>query len=40
MGAFFDVSERWRVHGGFVEGIVNQQATTDFGIVAGVSRTF
>jgi hypothetical protein len=40
MGAFFDLSERWRVHGGFTEGIVNQQATTDFGIVAGLSRRF
>ncbi|HVR71927.1 MAG TPA: DUF3187 family protein [Vicinamibacteria bacterium] len=40
MGASVDVSERWRLHGGFVEGIKNQHATTDFGIVAGVSRTF
>jgi hypothetical protein len=40
MGAAVDVSPRWRVHGGFVEGIKSQQATTDFGIVAGVARTF
>jgi hypothetical protein len=40
MGASVDASERWRVHGGFVEGIKSQHATTDFGIVAGVSRTF
>ena len=40
MGAAVDVSRRWRVQGGFVEGIKSQNATTDFGIVAGVSRTF
>ena len=40
MGAAVDLSSRWRVHGGFVEGIKSQQATTDFGIVAGVARTF
>jgi hypothetical protein len=40
MGTFVDVSDRWRIHGGFVEGIVNQQATTDFGIVAGLARRF
>jgi hypothetical protein len=40
LGASIDASERWRLHGGFVEGIKSQQATTDFGIVAGVSRTF
>jgi hypothetical protein len=40
MGAAVDVSERWRVHGGFVEGLVNQNATTDFGIVMGLSRRF
>ena len=40
IGAAVDVSRRWRVTGGFVEGIKSQNATTDFGIVAGVSRTF
>jgi len=40
LGASLDAWERWRLHGGFVEGIKNQHATTDFGIVAGVSRTF
>jgi hypothetical protein len=40
LGAVVDVSERWRVHGGFVEGIKNQQATTDFGVVAGFARRF
>jgi hypothetical protein len=40
LGAQVDVSERWRLQGGFVEGIGSQQATTDFGIVAGLSRTF
>lgn len=40
MGAIVDLSERWRVHGGFVEGLVNQRATTDFGIVLGLSRRF
>lgn len=40
LGAAVDVSERWRVHGAFLEGIKSQQATTDFGIVAGMARTF
>jgi hypothetical protein len=40
LGAQVDVSERWRLQGGFVEGIRGQQATTDFGIVAGLSRRF
>jgi hypothetical protein len=40
LGAQVDVGERWRLHGGFVEGIRSQQATTDFGIVAGLSRRF
>jgi hypothetical protein len=40
MGASVDLSPRWRVMGGFVEGIKSQHATTDFGIVAGVARTF
>jgi hypothetical protein len=40
MGASLDAWEHWRLHGGFVEGIKSQHATTDFGIVAGVSRTF
>jgi hypothetical protein len=40
MGAALDLSRRWRVQGGFVEGIKSQNATTDFGIAAGVSRAF
>jgi len=40
LGAQVDVSERWRLQGGFLEGIGSQQATTDFGIVAGLSRRF
>jgi len=40
LGAQVDVSERWRLRGGFVEGIGSQQAATDFGIVAGLSRRF
>jgi hypothetical protein len=40
LGAGFDVSERWRLQAGFVEGIKSQHATTDFGVVAGLARTF
>lgn len=40
MGAAVDVGRRWRLTGGFEEGIKSQQAATDFGIVAGLSRRF
>jgi Protein of unknown function (DUF3187) len=40
MGAKLDLGERWRVEGGFVEGVSSIQSTTDFGIQAGVSRRF
>jgi hypothetical protein len=39
LGTKIDVA-RWRLEGGFLEGITSQQATTDFGIFAGVSREF
>jgi uncharacterized protein DUF3187 len=39
LGAALDVGERWRLTGGFVEGIKSQHATTDFGVVAGLSMT-
>ena len=39
MGSKIDIS-RWRIEGGFVEGIKNLQATTDFGVFAAVSREF
>jgi len=40
LGSKVDLSRRWRIEGGFVEGIKNLQATTDFGVFAGVSREF
>jgi hypothetical protein len=40
MGAKLDLGERWRLEGGFVEGVSSIQATTDFGVQAGVARTF
>jgi hypothetical protein len=40
LGTKIDVSRGWRIEGGFLEGVTNQQATTDFGIFAGVSREF
>ena len=40
MGSKVDLSRGWRIEGGFVEGIKNLQATTDFGVFAGLSREF
>jgi hypothetical protein len=40
MGSKVDLSRGWRIEGGFLEGISSQQATTDFGIFAGISRGF
>jgi uncharacterized protein DUF3187 len=40
MGTAMDLAPGWRLEGGFVEGLKNQRATTDFGIVAGISRAF
>jgi hypothetical protein len=40
MGAKVDLGRAWRVEGGFLEGIKNLQATTDFGVFAGASREF
>lgn len=40
MGAKLDLGTRWRLEGGFVEGVSSIQSTTDFGVQAGVSRRF
>ena len=40
MGSKVDLGKSWRIEGGFVEGVTSIQATTDFGIQAGVSRRF
>jgi hypothetical protein len=40
MGAKLDLGRRWRIEGGFVEGVTSIQGTTDFGIQAGVARRF
>jgi hypothetical protein len=40
MGTAMDLSPHWRIQGGFVEGIKSLHATTDFGIVAGITRAF
>jgi uncharacterized protein DUF3187 len=40
MGSKVDLSQGWRLEGGFLEGIKNLQATTDFGVFAAVSREF
>jgi hypothetical protein len=40
LGSKVDLSRRWRIEGGFVEGIKNLQATTDFGVFLGLSRGF
>ena len=40
MGAKLDLGQHWRLEGGFVEGVSSIQATTDFGIQAGVGRRF
>ncbi len=40
MGAKLDLGRRWRIEGGFVEGVSSIQSTTDFGIQAGVGRRF
>ena len=40
MGAKLDLGGRWRLEGGFVEGLASIQSTTDFGIQAGLSRRF
>ena len=40
IGAKVDLSERLRLEGGFVENVVNQDVTTDFGIFLGMSRGF
>jgi hypothetical protein len=39
-GAQLDLGPRWRLSGGFSENIVHQQATTDFGVFAGLARRF
>ena len=40
MGAKVDLGRAWRIEGGFLEGIKNLQATTDFGVFAAVSLAF
>jgi hypothetical protein len=40
MGAKVDVARGWRLEGGFTEGIKPVSATTDFGVMAGVQRSF
>ena len=40
MGARWRLSERWTLEGGFTEGLTHQQATTDFGVGLGLSRSF
>jgi len=40
LGSKIDLARGWRIEGGFLEGVTSQQATTDFGIFAGVSREF
>jgi hypothetical protein len=40
MGAKLDLSPAWRLHAGFTENIEDQQATTDFGVFAGIVRRF
>lgn len=40
LGSKIDISRRWRIEGGFLEGLTSQQATTDFGIFAGLTREF
>ncbi len=38
LGARLDLGARWQLAGGFTENLVEQQATTDFGIFAGLTR--
>jgi len=40
MAGRVDGSPRWRVEGGFTEGVRGLDAATDFGILAAVVRTF
>jgi len=40
MGARVDVARGWRLEGGFTEGLKPVDATTDFGILLGLERTF
>ena len=40
IGAKVDLSRRWRLEAGFTENLEDQQATTDFGMFAGILRRF
>ena len=40
MGAKLDLGQHWRLEGGFLEGVASIQATSDFGLQAGVGRRF
>ena len=40
MGTKIDLSPRWRLEAGFTENLVDQNATTDFGIFSGIVRRF
>jgi hypothetical protein len=40
VGARLRLSGRWTLEGSFTENVKHQQATTDFGIALGLSRSF
>jgi hypothetical protein len=40
MGAKVDIAHGWRIEGGFTEGLKPLSATTDFGVLLGLERTF
>jgi uncharacterized protein DUF3187 len=40
LGSTVALGHRWTLEGGFTEGLIGQQATTDFGIMTGVVRRF
>jgi len=40
LGTKIDLSARWRLEAGFTENLVDQNATTDFGIFSGIVRRF
>jgi hypothetical protein len=40
VGATVALGRRWTLEGGFTEGLIDQQGTTDFGVMAGLVRRF
>jgi len=40
VGATVALGRRWMVEGGITEGLIDQQGTTDFGVMAGLVRRF